>query len=190
MDLVEKVHRVLIFLADDGQCKAISEGAGYRWSIILADINIFSGTGNAIYSFWLSGAEHVYRGRCDMGPIVIDSDSSYPLTFKLIRGRGLVYMCGRGTVTRENGVTVRFGYEDTIYTWLPRLSSRIVIDREAATQALGWLAISSEEKEIVIPSLLTALEDPVWQVRRNAAESLGRIQGSLGSGGTACPYHF
>lgn len=75
----------------------------------------------------------------------------------------------------KDGETVTLGMDDSVDTWLPRLTSTIQIQREAAAQALGWLAKTPEEIDTVILPLIEALKDPAMPVRRDAAEALGRL---------------
>jgi HEAT repeat protein len=84
-------------------------------------------------------------------------------------------VAGDGTVTTKEGETHRLGYEDTIDTWMPRLEFEDRLVREGAVQALGWLTKTKEDKDKVVPMLIEALRDEVMEVRRNAAEALGRI---------------
>ncbi len=59
--------------------------------------------------------------------------------------------------------------------WLPLLHSGNQLDREGASQALGWLAKSDSDRNSAVPALIKALEDESMEVRRNASEALGRI---------------
>lgn len=148
-------------------------GAGYRYEFIAA---LSSQTGGSLQaSYWFAGAVHVYPGEISFSGYTFKGNPSYPLTFKLVKNVGFVYLCGRGTVISDSGETHHFGEEDTVETWLPRLNSEDPLDREGAAQALGWLAITDEEKNRVVPVLIEALKDKVMEVRRNAAEALGRI---------------
>jgi len=109
--------------------------------------------------------------------ILLETEKQYPLTFKLTKD-GLVYLCGRGTITikNENGLTQYIlGAGDTATIWLPRLQSKDRLDREAATQALSWLTTTKEDAERAVPALSEVLNDETMEVRRNAAEALGRI---------------
>lgn len=109
--------------------------------------------------------------------VKFDSNPDYPLTFKLIKDKGFVYLCGRGEITVPDQEAIRIGFEDTIETWLPRVKSADQIVREGAVQALGMLARSDQDKEKVTPVIIEVLKDEAWSVRRNAAEALGRIGG-------------
>jgi len=102
------------------------------------------------------------------------SDETYPLTFKLLEEGG-AYLCGRGAITTPDGNTYQFGQNDTIETWLSLVNHKNNLQREGAVQALGWLAKTKEEKDRAIPELIGALQDSSWEVRRNAAEALGRL---------------
>jgi len=124
---------------------------------------------------WSPGAVHQYSDTVRTASYTFNSDSDYPLTFKVVKGKGYAYLCGRGTVKNKTGKIIRLGYGDTTATWLKLLASGDVFAREAATQALGFLAKTSKERDLVVPSLVKALEDPARDVRRNAAEALGRL---------------
>jgi hypothetical protein len=104
-----------------------------------------------------------------------ESDRQYPLTFKLTKTYGYVYLCGRGKITTPKGKSYRFGSTDSINTWLPLTTSASQIEREAAVQALGWLAKNQQDKNSAVPALVAALRDVAWEVRRDATEALGRI---------------
>lgn len=93
----------------------------------------------------------------------------------MVKNVGYVYLCGRGTIETRQGRTYLLGYDGTTYTWLPRLKSEDQLEREGAALALGWLASTREEVDKVIPALIEALNDDAMEVRRGAAESLGRI---------------
>lgn len=130
---------------------------------------------------WSPGAEHVYLADTVVvkeGSLVlyeIYSDPTYPLTFKLVEDVGYVLLCGRGVVASAGLRRDRVGFNDDVEGWLPKLHSNDQLQREAAAQALGWLATTSADKPNVVTALILALTDSSWQVRRNAAESLGRI---------------
>ena len=148
-----------------------SAGTGYRFEMIAG-----SRLDEDISPLWFGhGVEHVIRGKLTLVGHTFESDDAYPLTLKFIKERGYVYLCGRGTVTMPDGKTHRLGYNDTVDTWLPRLKSEDLLDREGAAQALGYLT-KTEEKRKVVPALIGALKDKAMEVRRNAAEALGRLQ--------------
>lgn len=100
----------------------------------------------------------------------MNSDPSYPLTFKVVKGLGYVYMCGKGTVKSPGGHIQNLGEADTPEKWIPSLSSSDLLIREAAAQALGWLGGMKG-----VPALIKALKDPSPMVRRSACEALGKI---------------
>lgn len=166
-------NRILIDEVD-GSLKVMAERAGYRLQLSLSFGHGF--TGGASPSYWYAGAEHVLHGKITLEGYTFESDPRYPLTFKLIRDVGYAYLCGRGTVTDQAGTSHRLGYEDTVDTWLPRLTSEDQLDREGAAQALGRLATTDQDKDKVVPALIEALKDEAMQVRRNAAESLGLLK--------------
>jgi hypothetical protein len=100
----------------------------------------------------------------------IESDPAYPLTFKVVKDVGYVYMYGRGEVRSPTGQAQKLGQTDTVDKWIRKLTDTDPLIREAAAQALGWLGNST-----AVPALCKALGDPIPLVRRSAAESLGRI---------------
>jgi hypothetical protein len=70
---------------------------------------------------WSNGAEHQYAGRVQTGGYVFESDPNYPLTFKIVKGKGYVYLCGRGVVIAKNGRNWILGSKHKISDWLPLL---------------------------------------------------------------------
>jgi hypothetical protein len=147
-------------------------GPGFRFGMISLSTPPFSGSTQATY--WCSGAEQVFRGKVSITGFTFDSDPDYNLTFKLIKNIGFTYLCGRGIVTTLEKTT-RIGDEDTVDTWLNSLTSPDGLRREGAAQALGALAKTSSDQGRVVPRLIESLGDSAFEVRRNAAESLGRI---------------
>ena len=144
---------------------------------------LVDGENDAVYLVDLESddATHVFTGRAEpYDGWVFDGDPQYPLTFKKIRGLGWVYVCGRGTLTTGDAQPHRLGCDDTLDTWLPRLTSDDPLDREGAAQALGWLAKTQTETDQAVPALTAALTDDAMEVRRNAAEALGRIGDARG----------
>jgi len=103
----------------------------------------------------------------------IESEVAYPLTFKVIRGVGYVYMYGQGTVTSPLGAVRKLGEGHTTARHIRQMGSPDALSREAAVQALGWLG--KGEKTESLQALVKALKDTQPAVRRSAAESLGRI---------------
>lgn len=157
----------------NGSLAVFAESAGYKLELSLSFGFGFAGESDPNY--WHAGAEHVLIGKVTLSGIAFDSDASYPLTFKLIKDVGYAYLCGRGTVTMKVDETYSLGDNDTVDSWLPRLSSEDQLDREGAAQALGWLATTEQDKNIAVPALIQALQDEAMQVRRNAAEALGKL---------------
>jgi len=145
--------------------------AGYSIQIMMGEI--FSG--GAIKPCMGYGTEYqiqeLIKGR-DIQ--VITEQSAYPLTFKAVKDVGFVYLCGRGIVKTPSG-EFQLGYSETLDTWIKRLTDKRQYVREGACEALGWLAKSLDEKDKAVPALIQSLKDESWEVRRNAAESLGRI---------------
>jgi hypothetical protein len=125
--------------------------------------------------FW-AGAETMLDGKLTLNGWRFESDPAYPLTFKMLAGIGYVRLCGRGSVTDREERIHRLGYDETVETWLPRLKSKDQLDREGASQALGWLTKTPEEMAKAVPALVEALQDEKMEVRRNAAEALGRLK--------------
>jgi HEAT repeat protein len=149
-------------------------GAGFKVSMVMNFSNDSNGISyDPIWAY--AGAEHLYDGKLVNYERQFDSDPTYPLAFKLVKDIGYVYLYGRGTVTTQDGQSVSLGANDSVETWLPKLSSTVQLQREAATQALGWLAKSEAEKEKAVTALLQALNDPAMPVRRDAAEALGKL---------------
>jgi len=60
-------------------------------------------------SYWYSGAEWVFWGKVELPQATFDSDKDSPLTFKMVKDKGLVYVRGRGTVTQKSGKVTRLG---------------------------------------------------------------------------------
>lgn len=121
------------------------------------------------------GAEFIFTDEVSLLGTKFKADPNIPLGFKLVKQKGLVYLFGKGTVVTKDGKVHRLGYADTIEIWLARIKSADQLDREGATQALSWLVKTKEEKEKVVPALAKALKDKAMEVRRNAAEALGRV---------------
>ncbi len=104
-----------------------------------------------------------------------NAESNYPLVFKFVKGLGLVYLCGKGTITTSKSIIYQLGSNDNFNIWLNRLKSTNSLVREGASQALGWLTQNSLDVEKSITALIEASRDTSKYVRRNVAESLGRI---------------
>jgi ankyrin repeat protein len=102
------------------------------------------------------------------------SDETYPLTFQLVSAGG-VYLCGRGTISTPSGQVFHFGENHNVDMWLPLVKATWQLNREAAVQALGWLANTPQDRDKAVPALIAALKDDAMEVRRDAAEALGRI---------------
>ncbi len=160
--------RLLLQQTPSGSFNVSSSGAGYRMAMVL-------GPRGFEHTIWDAGSEVSFIGKGNLESSNFESDAAYPLTFKLIENIGYVYLCGRGTVTTKTAQTYRLGYKDTIDTWLSRLHSRDELDREGAAQALGWLSVTQQEKQKAILALINALRDEKMEVRRNAAEALGKL---------------
>lgn len=161
------------------------DGAGYVEEMVVASLNFASFSGTTVSTAWLAGAEHVFVGRVNfsrapkgfpLAGYIFDSDHVYPLTFKLVKGQGYVRLCGRGTVLSPSRASTSVGGGENVGDWIRRLDSPTAWDREGAAQALGWLARTDQEKNIAVPALISALSDQLVEVRRDAAEALGRIR--------------
>jgi hypothetical protein len=163
------------------------------WEHPPADLGLKGELSYFHFGAFLPGVEHVWmpdetgedqRWYCGKDPTrephlsyVIRSDAHYPLTFKLSLDRKYTYLCGRGTVADDDDSSkggYRFGMADTVDVYLPFMHGG-PLEREGATQALGWLARTKGDIDKVIPALLNALKDGEMTVRRDAAEALGRI---------------
>ena len=134
-------------------------------------------TAGMINPDWFSGAEHIMIGKITLNDYIFDSDPAYPLTFKVVKDLGYVYVCGRGTITLPNNKTQEFGQSDTVASWIALASSSDQLDREGAAQALGYLALEGGEsdKESAVETLSGLLGDDAFEVRRDAIESLTKM---------------
>ena len=122
-----------------------------------------------------AGAEHILLGTVSFGGFTFYSDSSFPLHFKLVQDVGYVHLCGRGTVTTPEGRKYSLGEVQSISDLVLDLAAEDQLTREAASEALGWLAKTESETDEAVLALIKALEDDAMEVRRNAAEALGRV---------------
>jgi len=167
--------RILVKLASenaDNIFKVVVQGAGYVYAEALR-VDPDSGTLTRCGAARMNGAEHVYmteRPCITFNHYIFDSDVTFPLTFKMQTGQGYVYLCGRGNVSSKDGSSTRIGYSTTLDQWIYALRSGDDLMREGAAQALGWIGTPK-----CVPDLLSALRDKRMEVRRNAAEALGRI---------------
>lgn len=123
---------------------------------------------------WFKGAEHIYMGKAVVGGYRFESDTQYPLAFKVTetglfpKRRGYQYLCGRGTLTNtKSGSSVRLGFRDRPGLWIGWLKEASPLRRQRAAQALGWIGGAEG-----CPPLIEALRDA--HVRPYAAEALGR----------------
>jgi hypothetical protein len=122
-----------------------------------------------------AGAEHILLGTVSFGGFTFDSDPSFPLHFKLVQDVGYVHLCGRGTVTTPEGRKYSLGEVQSISDLVLDLAAEDQLTREASAEALGWLAKTEGEIDVAVPALIKALKDDAMEVRRNAAEALGRM---------------
>lgn len=176
-DLLILGPRVLfrsIVRSDGGYKYGVAVIRGKDWPARFRDeIMVFQSGG--YHSFWFDpGAEIVIDGEIKILGILLNIDPAYPLVFKMTSDSGWVLLCGRGAATMPDGQVHKLG-DEGINDWLVLLKSRVQLAREAAAQALGWLAKTNDEKNRAVPALIQSLKDPSMEVRRNAAEALGRI---------------
>jgi hypothetical protein len=122
-----------------------------------------------------AGAEHILLGTVSFGGFTFDSDPSFPLHFKLVQDVGYVHLCGRGTVTTPEGRKYSLGEVQSISDLVLDLAAEDQLTREAAAEALGWLAKTESEIDAAVPGLVKALKDDAMEVRRNASAALGKI---------------
>jgi hypothetical protein len=66
-------------------------------SLNLSDLN------NAPDANSCHGATHIYQGKVVIGKLIFDSDSKSPLTFKVDKDKGYLYIKGKGKVTLADG---------------------------------------------------------------------------------------
>ena len=87
-------------------------------------------------------------------------------------------MSGRGTITLPDNKIKDLGKNDSVTSWINLSSSIDQLDREGAAQALGYLAILGNEDERLraINTLTGLLKDEAYEVRRDAIESLVKIE--------------
>jgi len=122
-----------------------------------------------------AGAEHILLGNVTFGGFTFESDPSFPLHFKLVQEVGYVYLCGRGTVVIPGGQKYPLGYDDSVSDVIGALKAKDQLAREAASEALGWLAKTKDDKDRALLALVEATKDGAMEVRRNAVASLGKI---------------
>jgi hypothetical protein len=122
-----------------------------------------------------AGAEHVILGTVSFAGFTFDSDPLFPLHFKLVQDVGYVHVCGRGTVTTPEGRKHSLGDVGNIDDFVQGLTGEDQLAREAAAEALGWLAKTESEIDKAVPALIKALEDDAMEVRRNSAAALRKI---------------
>lgn len=153
-----------------GVAKLKNEGAGYRDEVEC------SSDGRCKWHWFDIGAELTIRGTVLVLGVEIESDPSYPVTFKMT-SKGWTLMYGHGKVKPSGASVIEVGQQDNFEIWLPLLKHSDQLAREAAASALGWLgAKSSEVDTVVATGLIATLEDTTWEVRRNAAEALGKLK--------------
>ncbi len=151
-------------------------GAGYRLEIGLNTLPPL-GFPSGMLGLLGTGSEVQVAGEVKLATLKIKGDPEYPLSFKLMRGRGFVRLFGRGVIQDETGKTWKTGENDSVKAFSELLRSKNSVEREIAAGALGWLAKRQDDKDAIIPLLRTALSDGTPEVRRNAVEALGRLNG-------------
>jgi hypothetical protein len=120
---------------------------------------------------WFDGAEHIFLGEVHVGACRFRSDADFPLTFQLVKDAGYIYLCGRGTVHKEDGAAVTLGAKQAASDWLDPLANGTSLQKQGAAIALGYYRDKS-----AVPALIAATKDTSsWKVRRDATEALGRI---------------
>ena len=124
---------------------------------------------------WSTNTTHVLIGTNKLKGFIFNSDPKYPLTFRLLDGKGYVYLCGRGTVTTKDGKMTRLGFDDSVDAWLPFIHSDDEMRAEAAAQSLGYLANTAELKDKAVPVLIDAARSKKSFVYWYACEALGRL---------------
>jgi hypothetical protein len=110
-----------------------------------------------------------------LGNVVIIGDPSYPLTFRFTQ-TGYQYLYGRGRLKVGPTREYLLGEKDSVDNWTSRAQSPEDWIREGAAAALGFLPKDDSEKQAALSSLVILAKDRSATVRRNAAESLGRLK--------------
>jgi hypothetical protein len=122
-----------------------------------------------------AGTEHIFSGTVSFGGYTFEGDPSFPLHFKYVKDVGYVHLCGRGTVTTPDGLKHALGESKRIDDFIGEIAADNQLTREGASEALGWLVKTKDERDKAVPALVNALKDEAMEVRRNAASSLGKI---------------
>jgi HEAT repeat protein len=158
----------------------IPYGAAYKFATRL-DLSPDMKSFNPVPMIGTEGSEQILVGSGTLrSGWKFDSDPKFPLTFKVTRITGYVYVCGRGNVSAPDGALHRLGDDESVEKCLPRLQSHDQLAREGAAQALGWLTVTQLERDKAVPALIGALNESAMEVRRDAAEALGRIGDARG----------
>jgi len=179
--------RVLFSKGADGGVNTSVPTAAFRQPMSLSfGANFNAGTARSSYND--GGAEHVIMGTVTIEGYTLESDDTYPLSFKLIANRGDLLLCGRGTITTPDGKIEKVGTHDTPELWLSLMKSKDSLDRQSACEALGYLSTTDQAKSRATSALVSALRDSVRDIRRDAAEALGRIGGKQAIEGLAFAY--
>lgn len=157
----------------DGSSVWVNEGAGCRLTL---PFSLFGLQPDYAAAFGGAGAEQILQGHITRWyGYQVRSDPKCPLVFQWVRDLGCVRLCGRGTLKRPDGVTHELGAEEDTAFWVAKAQSEDVLTREGAAQALGYLFQAGRDGEKTIKTLVRLLGDSEMAVRRDAAESLGRI---------------
>jgi len=104
---------------------------------------------NALDEYTLACADCQISDDNQLSRNKIYSDPKYPLTFKVIKDRGLVYLCGHGRVEFAGGIEWELGTKDSAEDWIVRLSSSESLAREGAILALLWLGRTKDEARVL-----------------------------------------
>jgi len=149
------------------------DGASYRNEMEC------NSNGSCVYHWFDVGSEITIKGTIELLGAEITSDESYPLTFKMT-DEGWILLYGSGEIKPNGEDVIAVGQEDSTESWLSFLESENQLAREAAASALGWLGLNAEEdsRGAIVVGLVAALDDSAWEVKRNAAEALGRLKES------------
>jgi hypothetical protein len=145
------------------------QGAGYR-----DEIECDANARCSMHWFDL-GSELAIQDSIEVLGVKIESDPTYPLTFKMTR-QGWTLMYGRGKIKPAGNPVIEVGQMEKLDSWLLLLNQKNKLSRESAASALGWIGGESPKRSIIIQALINLLHDTNWEVRRNAAEALGRLK--------------
>jgi hypothetical protein len=137
---------------------------------------------NALDEYTLVCADCQVSGDNHLSRYKISSDPKYPLTFKVLKERGYVYLCGQGRVEFPGGFEWDLGKKDTAQDWLSKLTSAEPLAREAAVFALLWLANTDCESALLTFARQAddRLKRVAYSAVRKARQRDPRFNGSCG----------